>query len=395
MKKFIRFFIYFTAFLPLIVIPKLPFPHIASKVLVFRLIVLIIALPTLYYEHKSKRPWHYHWPLLLFLSAITFASFLGANFYHSFWSNWQRYNGIAELCYLSIFYLALINTMDKIHWQKWATLSMICSTIVSLDAIGHWSIIHYYHINYTGFYVATLGNPIYLGGYLTIGLTLLLNAFKSLNGRLKRGLILIPIILHILGLLIAGSRGASLAGLVLITLFVFKPIKRTLSHGKVNFILAGSFMVVLWLLIAHYNQRFTLPRMMSDSRLTFWRIAFEGWLKHPFTGWGLDNFGFVYQEIGRNRLAGVEGYPDRVHNTYLEWLTCTGVLGFAAYMNLVWRIGGRLKDVLLYGFIAYLIYNFFVFDILITYIYFFSMLAYSQSDSYQKFSLSQKPVTTP
>jgi tetratricopeptide (TPR) repeat protein len=86
-------------------------------------------------------------------------------------------------------------------------------------------------------------------------------------------------------------------------------------------------------------------------------------------------------------MFGQEEWFDRSHNVFLDWLIAGGILGFLAYLSLYISFlyyvvykgrSTRVSDrAILLGMIcAYVFHNIFVFDNLISYIMFFSVLAF-------------------
>jgi hypothetical protein len=88
--------------------------------------------------------------------------------------------------------------------------------------------------------------------------------------------------------------------------------------------------------------RLTRP---TPGRMDLWRAALQMAADYPLFGVGPDNFRWLYGEY-----AGVDEWDTGIHanNLYLEWLAGTGVVGFAAFIWLSWRLArlalARLRD---------------------------------------------------
>ena len=91
-----------------------------------------------------------------------------------------------------------------------------------------------------------------------------------------------------------------------------------------------------------------------SSRGDYWRVGWEAWKEHPFTGTGAGTFQYTWLE-DRPSLKGVK----QIHNLYLEQGTETGLFAFIALLGFVavllgytaraaWRSGGE-RRVLLSG----------------------------------------------
>jgi tetratricopeptide (TPR) repeat protein len=115
-------------------------------------------------------------------------------------------------------------------------------------------------------------------------------------------------------------------------------------------------------------------------------MALKGIAERPVLGWGQENFNFVFNKNYDPQMFGQEEWFDRTHNVVLDWLIAGGILGFASYaliyialLYYVWRKESTLKysekSVLTGLIIAYVFHNLFVFDNLISYLMFFTVLA--------------------
>jgi O-Antigen ligase len=68
-----------------------------------------------------------------------------------------------------------------------------------------------------------------------------------------------------------------------------------------------------------------LTSLSSNSRSTYWGVAWEEWKEHPLTGTGAGTFQYTWLE-NRPGFGGVK----QVHNIYLEQGTETGIVAFLA-----------------------------------------------------------------
>jgi O-antigen ligase len=68
-----------------------------------------------------------------------------------------------------------------------------------------------------------------------------------------------------------------------------------------------------------------LTSLSSNSRSTYWRVAWEEWKEHALTGTGAGTFQYTWLE-NRPGFGGVK----QVHNIYLEQGTETGIVAFVA-----------------------------------------------------------------
>ena len=102
----------------------------------------------------------------------------------------------------------------------------------------------------------------------------------------------------------------------------------------------------------------------------------------------MENFDTVFDRNFDPRLAGRTEWYDRSHNTYLEWWLVSGIFGLLAYLGIfaaafytIIKSASTLlspaeKSVLIGLLAGYMVINFFDFDNLISYLAFFSILAF-------------------
>lgn len=137
----------------------------------------------------------------------------------------------------------------------------------------------------------------------------------------------------------------------------------------------------------------------TQARAYVWPMAIEGWKEKPILGWGQENFNYVFNKNYDPRMYSQEQWFDHAHNIVLDWLVAGGIVGLLAYLSLfgtaiylLWRksIGlSFIEKALLTGLgAAYFFHNLFVFDNIVSYIWFISILAYIQYQS----SRLEKPV---
>jgi Flp pilus assembly protein TadD len=85
-----------------------------------------------------------------------------------------------------------------------------------------------------------------------------------------------------------------------------------------------------------------------------------------------------------------EQWFDRAHSVFLDWLVATGIIGFVVYLSLyvlllikIWKSGLTIseKSALTGLVVGYAIHNVFVFDNIASYIMFFAILAFADSQT--------------
>ena len=136
----------------------------------------------------------------------------------------------------------------------------------------------------------------------------------------------------------------------------------------------------------------------SDStvfaRVTIWTMALEGFKEHPVLGWGFENFSYVFNKYYTPSMYAQEQWFDRAHNAYVDWLVAAGILGFLGFISLFCIAAlaflraetlTRSEKALFIGLLAgYGFHSFFVFDNLMSSVYFFVLLAFAHVVSRKK-----------
>jgi hypothetical protein len=128
----------------------------------------------------------------------------------------------------------------------------------------------------------------------------------------------------------------------------------------------------------------------GQARQYVWPMALKGAEEKPILGWGQDGFNFVFNKYYDARMYGQEQWFDRAHDTPLDVLIAGGILGLLAYFLIfifaivvLWKKRAELgvtDAALILGLLAgYFAQNLFVFDNLVSYFYFYTVLAYLYS----------------
>ncbi|HEY4515513.1 MAG TPA: O-antigen ligase family protein [Candidatus Paceibacterota bacterium] len=397
-------------FICLFVSNSMFFPFITGKNFLFRMIIeLVLAIWLVLLARGDttgpKRSW-----VLISVSALiliaTLAAIFGVNPYHSFWSNYERMDGLVNLFHLFAYFLVITSYFktEKL-WNLYLHTSMFTAIIISI--IGIRQILGHAVINQGGVRVdATFGNATYLAVYMLfhicIALYYLLKRDSGDFAGLKRCGYGLLAILYASILYHTATRG-SILGLIgaLILTAVLSLFSLTGKERKIVIIplavilifIAGFFMLRKTDFISKdpVLSRFTnmtFSDATTKSRMIIWGISLKGAKEHPLLGWGPENFNVVFNKYYDPRLYSQETWFDRAHNIIFEWLVATGILGLLSYLAIfgasVWTLWSRHSDIIsplqrniLVGLLAgYLFQNIFVFDNLFGYIMFFIIIGF-------------------
>lgn len=419
--------------LPFIVSASMFFPYITGKNFTFRIIVEIVlsAWIILALLDARYRP-RFSWILAsfaLFVLVIGVADIFGVNPFKSFWSNFERMEGYIAILHLFAYFIVMgtvLNT-EKL-WSAFWYSSLGTSIIIAfiglkpiVDVLPN--IVSIPRID------ASFGNPIYLAVYSLFHAFIALILMDRWRGTgFVRVALALTALLHIVTMTLTQTRGTVLGFLVgafittlLIAIFEReRKILRAVAIGALLFVVAVVGMgyqlkdtefAKTTPIVSRYTQ-IDLTSGTVKARFMNWGVAWEGVKERPLLGWGQDNFEYVFAKHFDPGMYAEEPWFDRTHNIIFDWLIAGGFLGLIAYLLIptslfahMWVIDSKEKGRSLrsmfrfdalrilftrrdYAFTAteralwtglitaYLVHNLFVFDNIISYILFVSVLAY-------------------
>ncbi|MGH7141079.1 MAG: O-antigen ligase family protein [Minisyncoccia bacterium] len=399
--------------------PNMFFPFITGKNFTFRILVEILfgLYVLLALRDPNYRP-RFSW-VLVAVAAFTLWGLVAVIFSvdpdKSFWSNFERMEGYITVLHLFAYFLvaAAVLNAEKL-WTWYFRLSVLASVIMSfygiLQLTGHIA------IDQGGARLdGTLGNAIYLAVYMLFNiffaLILMHREWKNFSLRWVYGAIAI---LDAVMLLFSETRGTmlGLAGGIFVAgiYFWFASAREPVLHRARTWTLAGLVVCVIlaggFLALRHepFIQKIpgidrlattSLSNPETTTRLVIWGMAWQGFLEHPITGWGQENFSFVFNKFYQPQLYGQESWFDRAHNAYLDWLINGGAPGFLLFISLfatsLWAVArarerSTIERALLFGLIVgFGIHEIFVFDNIVSYLQFFAILALAHG-------LSERPM---
>jgi O-antigen ligase len=412
-------------FVPIYVNSDFFFPYIFSKTLAFRILVeMLLLLWLVWLWLKKENRFRLDWLTITFFLLIVFmfiSSLFGADFNFSFWSNTERGEGILLWLHLFAFFVVLRNFVKGSRAWSWLfDMFVIAAQVVAV--LGLFQYFDFDFVNKTGAgnerIASTIGNAAYLGGYMLFAAFLAL--YLAVKRRKKWLLIYyIPVIfLDIFILIQTGTRGAFLALLVSVALFLLYNLFR-LSNKKLKiYALAGVILFAILSSFVYINKdsqwvanNFTLNRLTSISlsertaqtRFMTWNSAWQGFKERPILGYGQENFYVVFNKYFNPEIyshAGSRIWFDRAHNIFLDHLATGGLIGLLLYSILIFGPAWVLfkkgvlrksvkqtddkqpkksinlpEQILLLAIVAFVIQGLIVFEALVTYLPLFLILA--------------------
>jgi O-antigen ligase len=337
------------------------------------------------------------WLPALFLCVASLASLFGVSPSHSFWSLFDRMDGLLQLVHLVVYFYLLLISLGKAEWRKLLAVTAIAASVAALHGIGQK--IGFPGLTHSGIDRAegTIGNAAFLGGYLSLSvfITVFL-AYTRTAGWRVWWYVLAAI--QALALIFTYTRGAWVGvGAALAfgaALALWKGTKRARIAGGV---LLGVGLLSLLLIVGFRDTlktsnvyivsrlaQISLTDPTTLSRLFVWGNTLREVDEAPLLGVGPENFEVLYNKFFDPQIV-TEEWFDRAHNMYIDVLASTGLLGLALYLALLGALAVSLvravrRDpltvILLLGFVAYAVQNIFVFESVSTGVLFWGFAAY-------------------
>ncbi|MFY9461682.1 MAG: O-antigen ligase family protein, partial [Candidatus Sungiibacteriota bacterium] len=393
-------------FIPLLVARSMYFPFITGKNFAFRILIEILAVFWVWLMVTSPR-FRPKISLLTiaytaFIGILILATLLGLSPNKSFWSSYERMEGLFGHLHLFLYFLMLGSVfVVQRDWRLFFNTSIVVSAIVTIYGfvqLAGGAVIHQGGTRVD----ATMGNATYLAVYLLFHLFLIAIFFFKTDKLWLKGAYGALFLMELVVLYYTASRGPLLG--LLGGAIIFALLLAFLEKGRIRQVAIGAALLILLIPAAFFfvkdtefiRSSGTLERFANitgdaaaQGRLTIWNMALRGWQERPILGWGQESFIYIFSKYYEPSLWRNEPWFDRAHNVFLDWLTASGLLGLLAYLS----VFGAALFLLLRSFIrgmidkyafaglagllaAHFFQNNFVFDNLTSYLLFFAVLAW-------------------
>lgn len=398
---------------PFFVTGSFLFPFIVGKAYFFRTIVEIIFVAWIFLavNDPQYRPKKSLLMILfsLFVVAIAVSTTLSPNPYKSFWSNFERMDGYITLIHLFLLFIVMGSVFKEAkNWRGWWKGAAFTSTIMCVYAF--FQLAGKININQGGVRVdGTLGNAAYLATYLLFSFFITLFLFAHERKMWAKIMYSVLGICQLIVIYYTATRGVILG--LLGGLVVMSVILAFKGDGRVKKIGVGVIALLILILIGFFSIKNTefaqkspilsrfatlsFSEFKTQGRYYVWPMAFKGIAERPVFGWGVESFNYVFNKYYDPRMFNQEPWFDRAHNMYLDWLIAGGVLGGGLYIALclsaLWKafkdrdddpeFKGESSAIVTALLVAYLFQGLFLFDNIVSYIYFTAFLAYLHSRS--------------
>ena len=439
MKTAIKLSLLSLALIPLIVDQKVFFPYTSGKSLFLQSALVLAGILILinYFYSRSFREEiiekvtkYIKNPLVLSVTSFIFVYIISTIFavdkYSAFWGDLSRAEGLVGILFFFSFFVFSLIIFEKKDWLLFFKLSLLASLIL----LGKEFTEFFSGITRPGSFT---GNPTFLAGYLLYSIGASLIVLNEMKDSFFKYLSIITIILSVLGIFIAQTRGTILGlGVGIIVALIYCAFKgKGINYKKLNLrkisgiiliigiIFSGVFVLTrqneIWQKVPGLSRVAVIGTGESEDistpvRFFLYKSSLKsvnpvqnGWKKF-IIGWGPDNFILAESQNYDPRLYIVEpDWHDRAHNKFLDVLVMNGVFGLLAYLA-IWftffkflfkksaprslcptelqrsgidEVGLLTNLALLFFSISYLAHLLFVFDTISTSIPFFFILAFS------------------
>lgn len=421
LKYLIYVGLFLVPFIPLVITSSMYFPFITGKNFAFRILVeILIGLWAILAVRDARYRLKFSlisWAVLAFVVIVAIADIFGVSPYKSFWSNYERMEGLVTLLHLlGLFFVASSVLKTEKLWSRFFHTSTAVSIILGI--YGLFQLSGAIKINQGGVRVdGTLGNATYLAVYMLfhIFLTFFFVVKRYYSKNANEGFFS-DYVNYIYGAIIAlqtvilyytASRGPilGLIGGVLISsilIVIFEKEKRGIRKIAISILVAiiiigGSFFALRdsgfvrnSKVLARFSD-ISLSERTTKSRFMIWNMAYQGFKERPILGWGQENFNYVFNKYYNPKMYDQEQWFDRTHNVFFDWLVAGGALGILSYLSIFfaviyslwkragWNLSIAEKSILTGLLVGYFFQNLFVFDNITSYILFFAVIAYAHS----------------
>ena len=379
-------------FVPLVVTTSTYFPYVVGKAIYARVIIEITfalwLILVLYFSgYRPSRSWILiafgAWLVVSLIAGLT-----GVSFTRSFWSTYERMQGIYDLAHWFVFAMMAGSVFRSVKdWQVPFTVNLVIGAIVSGLGLGHhFDVFSMDILGSSQRIESTLGNATYVGAYTMvnamIGVGLIVYSFlkpdiePSVEVRRRatrrrqrrveeqagwsldlttwlRVLWVLAVVINLWALWLTGTRGAIVgmaAGSVVFGVaYLIWGNMKVIRWAALGVIVAAVMGIALVLVMRTttvldplQESSTTLRRLASiglddnssRGRLVAVQAGLEAFQDRPVLGWGPENFLIAW---GRyfDVDSGIRERFDQAHSKVFEELTTKGVLGLTTYL-LIW-----------------------------------------------------------
>jgi hypothetical protein len=401
LAKIFKWLLLLPAFIPLLYVDGMLYPYLAPKTFFFRAVgILAVALfvylvasghPFYFKRLKQKLTW-----LPVGLLAVAYAtSLVGVNFYHSFWSTFDRGDGLLTLTIVVAFFYLVLLSAGKDFINKFLKVTALAGSLVAIQAFLQWleivSGVNIPGIDLTrGRLGGTLGNAAFLASYLGMTAFITLAVARTvLADIIWKKLAYASAILQFIIIFLTATRGSIISllvvGFIVLIYLSWKGNGRSLIWARLGL----GIVIVLGILFVVFRGPLSqssfepIRRIASislqdetvSSRLFLAKHLGGAVLDHPLAGYGAEHVVTVFNRE-YDPSAILEQWFDRSHNAFIDYFLQYGLVGGLLYVLII--LSGLMYARRMYkngdargiyigaSVLIYALQNLFVFDTAVT-----------------------------
>ena len=391
-----------TLLVPLVVTETAFFPYVTGKSLYSRILIQASFLLWMLKLITAKElEIKFNWIVFLTILSVVISvitSLFGVSITNSFWSSYERMQGLIEMLHWLVFLVMMVSTFKLLDFLRLVLpANFIIVTIVGVIGIFqyHGIFLSLNFLEYSGQESridSTVGNPTYLGAICAINVFIgsILIITKRNGGKLTTTqtraarrritqsetshrwseflpqiLITAAVLLNLYAVFLSGTRASILAILVsLIVVGMLYAFYKPELHNTRKIVVAILFaLIITFTAFFGYKksnivstitsvhptiERFSMLSLNESSvsgRYETWKTGLKGFLERPIAGWGTDNFMTPWAKHYKANDPNDERF-DQAHNKAIEVLVTNGLMGFVVY-------GCLWGTIMLYAVILY------------------------------------------
>jgi putative inorganic carbon (HCO3(-)) transporter len=368
-----RLSLYLLAFsLPLVLVTATDEWFSIPKVVVLRA-VTVIALTAWALWVIQRRQWPLRAtpldkPILVFLAVQVVTTIFSVSPYVSLYGLHFRQDGlITILNWVVVFFLAVNHLRKPAHVRRIMAVWVVGGCVVAGTSILQHFGFRLFDMDpyFFGARVfGTLGNPDFLGTYLVMTFPLTIGLFLTTGRPWEKALWSGSFAALIISLVYTFTRDAWLGGAFALAVLLVLFWRQAIAH---RFWFIGVAMVLGAFLVATQSGMLAGLRVQGEEgapdvpavsrtissmgevgsgtaevRLLMWRGTLEMIADNPLLGVGINGFMPIfsrYAPVEYARGEGLERFPDKAHNDFLNILANQGIVGFGVYLWLIIALG--------------------------------------------------------
>jgi len=320
---------------PLVIYTNFAYPHTLPRWILLTTLGFVWSLFLLYSHIKTSSQQKISTidiALTAFVAILFITSLTGVDFNQSFWGMFERSFGVSLWITLLVCFFGL----KKIAASKNNTLDIFF--IATIFVASLWGIAQKFLPGFAQTFSGariggTLGNAIFFGTYLSLGIGSILFILAQKKDSLTKSwhyFSYTTIVLAFSTLLFTQTRGP-LLGFVVGTFIALTSFFYLNSSRKKSLLIGATVIAVV---ASAFFSQYYLAQTTAQTRFLNWTMAWNGFKQRPIFGWGPENYRSVVDAHFIPKLSNfslAETHPDKPHNYFLEILATSGLVGGIAY----------------------------------------------------------------